>query len=230
MYFRIIAEFEADNEIDGSNVGIKTINFYKQNPVLNGYYIISELEVVLESGYYESPLAYDIVDWFVNEVLKLENKKSFYFRNTKEDIIMTKENEEGFKNNNNCRFFEKEILSEKVLDLCNLTGKYRGPAHNTCNKNVKQKDSNFKPIAFHNFSNYDCQMFFKRLVDEKKDNVKFETIPKTNEEYIVSGCIRFIDSYRFLSEKLDKLVKDLGEVDFKILKKFPDKWQYLEKN
>ena len=43
-------------------------------------------------------------------------------------------------------------------------------------------------------------------------------------------CIRFIDSYGFLSESLDKLVKNLDEDDFKILKKeFPDKWQYLNK-
>ena len=42
------------------------------------------------------------------------------------------------------------------------------------------------------------------------------------------GCIRFIDSYCFLSESLDKLVKNLDEDDFKILRKeFPDKWQYL---
>ena len=75
-------------------------------------------------------------------------------------------------------------------------------------------------------------MFFKRLVDLKKDKVKFKIIPKTNEEYIAvkNGCIRFIDSYRFLSESLDKLVKNLDEDDFKILKKeFPDKWQYLNK-
>ena len=75
-------------------------------------------------------------------------------------------------------------------------------------------------------------MFFKRLVDLKKEKVKFKIIPKTNEEYIAVkyGCIRFIDSYRFLSESLDKLVKNLDEDDFKILKKeFPDKWQYLNK-
>ena len=74
--------------------------------------------------------------------------------------------------------------------------------------------------------------FFKKLVDLKKDKVKFKIIPKTNEEYISVkyGCIRFIDSYRFLSESLDKLVKNLDENDFKILKKeFPDKWQYLNK-
>ena len=73
-------------------------------------------------------------------------------------------------------------------------------------------------------------MFFKRLVDLKNDEVKSKNIPKTNEEYIsVSyGCIRFIDSYRFLSEGLDELVENLDENDFKILEKdFPDKWQYL---
>ena len=64
-------------------------------------------------------------------------------------------------------------------------------------------------------------MFFKRLVDLRKDKVKFESFPKTNEEYIVVkyGCIRFINSYRFLSQILDKVVKNLDEDDFRILKK-----------
>ena len=54
-------------------------------------------------------------------------------------------------------------------------------------------------------------MFFKKLVDKKKDKVDFDIIPKTNEEYIsvTYGCIRFIDSYRFLSSGLDSLVKTI---------------------
>ena len=142
------------------------------------------MEDVLESGYYESTLGFDNVDWFVKEVIKLEKKRAVYFKNTKEDIIMTKENEEDFKNNNICRFCEKEILSDKVRDHCHFTAKYRGPAQNTCNINVEQKDSKFIPLAFHNFSNYGCHMFFKRLVDLKKDQVKFKIIPKTNEEIL----------------------------------------------
>ena len=70
FYFRTFADFEAVNEIDGSNIGNKTTNIYKQNPVLNGYYKISEFDDVLESGFYESPLGYDNVDWFVKEVIK----------------------------------------------------------------------------------------------------------------------------------------------------------------
>ena len=97
---------------------------------------------------------------------------------------MTEEDKEDFKNDNNCRFCEKEILSDKVRDHCHLTGNYRGPAHNTCNKNDKQKDSKFIPFTFHNFGNYDCHMFFKRLVDLKNDGKKFKFILETNEEPI----------------------------------------------
>ena len=43
----------------------------------------------------------------------------------------------------------------------------------------------------------------------KRNKLDFEIIPKTNEEYIsvTYGCIRFIDSYRFLSSGLNSLVK-----------------------
>ena len=139
LYFRIYADFEADNEKDNSIVGNKTTIIYKQNPVLNSYRLVSELEDVLQSGYHKSPLGYDNVDWFVDEVIKLENKMAFYFKNTKKDNIMTEKDEEDFRNDNICRFCEKEILSDKARDHCHLTGKYRGQAHSKCNINVTQK-------------------------------------------------------------------------------------------
>ena len=190
------------------------------------------MEDVLKSGYYEFPLSYIIVNWFAEEIIKLENKLAFYFTNTKKDIVMTKEDEENYKNKNIFRFCEKKILSDKLPDLCHLTVKYRGLSHIVCNINVKQKGSSFIPFAFHNFSIYDCHMFFKKLVELKKDKVKLGLIPRTNEEYIsvTYRCIRFIDSYRFSSQSLDNLVKNLNEDVFNILKEeFPDKWQYLNK-
>ena len=54
LCFSISADFEADNEIDNSSIGDETTKAYKENPVLNGYHIISELEDVLKSGFYES--------------------------------------------------------------------------------------------------------------------------------------------------------------------------------
>ena len=128
----------------------------------------------------------------MDEVIKLENKMAVYFKNTKKDIIMTERDEEDYRNNNNCRFCEKEILSDRVRDHCHLTGKYRGVAHSTCNINVTQKQSNFILFLFHIFSKYDCHMFFKNLVDKKKDKVEFEIIPKTNEEYICNIWLYWI--------------------------------------
>ena len=63
--------------------------------------------------------------------------------------------------------------------------------------------------------------FFEKLVDKKNDKVKINITPKTNEEFIsVSyGCMRFIDSYYFLTSSLDKLVKKLDYDDFEIFKK-----------
>ena len=109
LHFGIYADFEADNEKDNTSIGNKTTNIYKQNPVWNGYRIVSELEDVLQSGYYKSPLGYDNIDWFVDEVINLENKMTFYFKKTKKDINMTKKNEEDYRNKNICRFCEKKL-------------------------------------------------------------------------------------------------------------------------
>ena len=100
---------------------------------------MSQLDDVLKSGYYSSPLGCDNVDWFVNEAYNLENKMSFYFKNIKEGIIMSLENGEHNIYKNICWFCGNEILDNKVRDHCHLTGTYRGPAHEKCNINVKQK-------------------------------------------------------------------------------------------
>ena len=134
---------------------------------------------------------------------------------------MTEEDEEDYRNNNICRFCEKDIDCDKVRDHCHLTDKNREPAHNICNINVTQDQSDFIPFIFHKFINYVCHMFFRKLVDLKNDKVKFDIIPKTNEEYISVpyGCIRFIDSYRFQSSSLDSLVKTIVDNSNKTLKK-----------
>ena len=80
---------------------------------------------------------------------------AFYYKNTKKDIIVTEKDEEDFRNNNICRFCEKNIESDKVRNHCQLTGKYRNPADSKCNFNVTQDKSKFLPFVFHNFSTYD---------------------------------------------------------------------------
>ena len=67
------------------------ITYFKQNQICNRYYITSELNDVLESGFYEFFQGYDRLDSFVHEVMKVENKKSFYFKNTNEDILLNED-------------------------------------------------------------------------------------------------------------------------------------------
>ena len=129
-------------------------------------FIVSELDKVLQSDCYQSPLGYDNVDWFVDDFIKLEN--GFYFKNTIKDINMTQEGEKFQRIKNICRFCEKGVFSDKVRDHCHLTGKHRGPAHIICKIIVTQKQINFIPFTFHNFSKYDCHLFFKRLFDNDK--------------------------------------------------------------
>ena len=78
---------------------------------------------------------------------------------------------------------------------------------------------NLVPFVFQNFSKHDSHMFFKKLID-KKDKVKINLMPKTNEEdnFVTYGCIRVKDSYRFLSSSLDSLVKTIIDKCQKTLK------------
>ena len=78
---------------------------------------------------------------------------------------MTGKDEEHHRIINTCLFCEEKVDSDKIRDHCHSTGKIRGPAHQRCNMNRKQKRSKFNPFEFQNFSNYVCHLFFRNLVD-----------------------------------------------------------------
>ena len=77
---------------------------------MNGYRTISEINDVLQSGYYASPLGCYNIDWFVEEVTNLENKMAFSFKITNKDIILTEEDEEDFKTINTVEFVKKKYF------------------------------------------------------------------------------------------------------------------------
>ena len=64
-------------------------------------------------------------------------------------------------------------FSDKVRDHCHLTRKYRGHADCKYNIIVRQPQSKFNPntFQFHFFSNYDCHLFLKKLIDKKNDKI-----------------------------------------------------------
>ena len=111
----------------------------------------------------------------------------------------------------------------KVRDHCHYMGKYRGAAHNICN--LRYKVSTEIPVVFHNGSTYDYHFIIKELVKEFEGN--FDCLGENTEKYItfsvplkkkienknleITYKIKFIDSFRFMSSSLSKLVDNLSE-------------------
>ena len=119
-------------------------------------------------------------------------------------------------------FTEKDF---KVKDHNHLSGKYRGPAHRSCN--LKIRYPSYIPVFMHNLSNYDAHLFVREL---SKCPGNLNVIPETAEKYIfiskslkvgeyfnkklektmpINRKLRFLDSFRFLPSSLDKLASNL---------------------
>ena len=102
-------------------------------------------------------------------------------------------------------------------------GKYRGAAHNICN--LRYNVPKEIPVVFHNGSTYDYHFIIKELVKEFEGN--FDCLGENTEKYItfsvplkkkienknleITYKIKFIDSFRFMSSSLSKLVDNLSE-------------------
>ena len=152
-------------------------------------------------------------------------------------IPLTKKEEENHNNQKVCYICKKEFDTNnttkssslerkknyKVRDHCHYTEKYRVPAHNMCN--IRYKILKEIPIVFHNGSTYDYHFIIKELVREFDGNL--ECLGENTEKYItfsvplkkkienknieITYKIKFIDSYRFMSMPLSKLIDNLSE-------------------
>ena len=152
-----------------------------------------------------------IVDYEKKKMILLTTEEKIYHNKQKICYICKKE----FNNNDKKNY--------KVRDHCHYTGKFRGVAHNICN--LRYKVPKEIPIVFHNASIYDYHFIIKELVKEFEGN--FECLGENTEKYItfsvpikkkienkdleITYKIKFIDSYRFMSSSLCKLVDNLSE-------------------
>ena len=130
---------------------------------------------------------------------------------------MTAEQNKEFERSIICWIFGKliDIGDNKVKDHYHIIGKYRGSAHWSCNINLKI--SKKVPAIFHNLRDYDSHLIFKEL---SKFNCKISVIQNGFEKYMsftLNNNIVFIDSMLLMNSSLDKLVKNLGNEDFKYL-------------
>lgn len=111
----------------------------------------------------------------------------------------------------------------KVRDHDHLTAKFRGVAHSYCNLNYK--NPNFVPVFIHNLAGYDAHLFIKELGNDD-DNISL--IPDNEERYISftkhnNKCgvkLRFVDSFKFMADSVDKLCSNLKKKQFRETAKF----------
>ena len=106
--------------------------------------------------------------------------------------------------------YVKNSLKMKKLEIVvtyYITGKFRGEAHWSCNKNLQltKKIS----VVFHSLGGYGSHLNFYEL---KKFDEKIYAIPNRLEKYmafILNKNIVFIDSMQFMNSSLEKLVENL---------------------
>ena len=239
--FAIYADFECYNKPIHTNTPDPNKSYTKKltkhEPASFVYYIKSFNENVYKSQLRtyikeeeEDPDVIDVfINWLEEDVKQIANLGN-------EKMIITKEEEEEFKQASDCWICKKKLnLEDRVRDHCHFTGRYRGAAHNKCN--LKYSKPNNISVFFHNLTGYDSHLFIKKL-DASTGNI--ECIPNNEEKYIsFSKTIKtgeyknkkgetkdknfkivFKDSMKFLLSSIEALVNNLPKDGFKNLEKY----------
>ena len=112
-------------------------------------------------------------------------------------------------------------LYHKVRDHCHYTGEFKEVAHSICD--LRYKTSKKIPVVFHNCSTYHYHFIISQLA--RYFDGQLECLGENTEKYItfsvkikkeldniktITYKLKFIDSLRFMSTSLSKLVKYLS--------------------
>ena len=77
-------------------------------------------------------------------------------------MIVTKDDEQNFKNADNCYICNKCSAKDiRVRDHGHITGKYIGSAHRECNINYRLTDK--IPLIFHGLKGYDSHFIMQTI-------------------------------------------------------------------
>ena len=98
------------------------------------------------------------------------------------------------------------LKDDKVRGHCQITGKYRGAAHWSCNVNLKSIKRIL--VIFHDLRGYCSHLIIKEI----------SAIPNGSEKYMalrINRNLVFIDSMQFMNSSLNALVKNVSDNDFK---------------
>ena len=118
--FYIVADFECMNiptkslavtTNDKGKQGENTQTLFKQLPSYVGYYFINKITNENQYYYYIPNKQIKPEDWFVNEMVKVNQYVFNFFTSTDLPINMTKEDEKHFNETNTCWLCEKKIIT-----------------------------------------------------------------------------------------------------------------------
>ena len=239
--FAVYADFESlikpmDNCDPDPNKSY-TKKYQKHEPISFSYYIAVNgvfFKPVLRKYTKTKPEDEDAIDvfikWLEEDVKAIANIKP-------KEMIFMEEDIKHFNNASDCWICGEKLGNDRVRDHCHFTGRYRGPAHNSCN--LKYRKPKNISVFFHNLSGYDSHLFIKKLASSDK-NKNIDCIPNNEEKYIsfsktiVTGQytnkkgeiknktfkIVFKDSLKFMSSSLGALVNNLPKDAFKNLIKY----------
>ena len=159
-----------------------TKKYQKHEPISFSYYINSSIkgvyEPVLRKYTKTKPEDADAMDVFIKW---LEEDVKAIANIEEKEMIFTEEDREQFNKASDCWICGEYLGNDRVRDHCHFTGRYRGPAHNSCN--LKYRKPKSISVFFHNLSGYDSHLFIKKLGSpNKKENI--DCIPNNEEKYI----------------------------------------------
>lgn len=161
----------------------------------------------------------DANEVFISKIEEIENTLTDVIYNNKKmyedvnNIIMTDEEKKLHKNCKECWICCDKFNSNniKVRHHNHITGKYHSTICNRCNLQVKPKIK--IPVMFHNL-NYDKNVFFKSICKFDKINSNKVSILPDNTQSFKSfsiGNLTFIDTFRFMSTSLEKLIQNVDQ-------------------
>ena len=130
-------------------------------------------------------------------------------------MIMTKQDEIDYDKATHCHICDEPLNSDRVRDHCHISGKFRGAAHNQCNRDYRYPKT--IPVVFHNLRGYDSHLIMQHLggFDDR-----ITCIANNMEKYISFslGKLVFIDSLQFMNSSLENLVKNMKQSGLKQFK------------
>ena len=129
-------------------------------------------------------------------------------------MIISKKEQNDFKNAKSCHICNKEYNNEDVpvRDHCHVTGKYRGSAHTDCNLSYRLTIKIY--VIFHNLSGHNSYLIMQEIGEFNKDS---NIIPNNMEKYLalmIDINLIFIDSFQFMNQSLSDLANNLPKDGF----------------